>query len=186
MVIDRRTRKTKAAIQAEFVQLMTQKAINEITIRELAAGADINRRTFYLHYTDIYDLLHQTEDTVIEQFQTTLMTFELPATGHSAGQAFFKLILQYVYANRTLLHVLCQNPDSELMNKLVKMTISEGQTVIPFKHPTNAAYLLNYCCWGLIGILHTALRQSSVDFDALDQLVDQLLIHSLAVDELID
>jgi len=56
---DRRIRKTEAALQNAFVQLIHEKDFTQITIKELCAKADINKSTFYLHYKDIYDLASQ-------------------------------------------------------------------------------------------------------------------------------
>ena len=54
---ERRYRRTEALILNGLTTLLQQKSIKEITVRELADLVDINRSTFYLHYTDIYDLL---------------------------------------------------------------------------------------------------------------------------------
>lgn len=64
---DRRIRKTKAQLRQGLARLMQQKSINEITVKELVNEVDINRSTFYLHYTDIYDLLEQTEAELKEE-----------------------------------------------------------------------------------------------------------------------
>lgn len=53
---DRRIRKTQHALQEAFIQLIMEKELNQITVKELCARADINKSTFYLHYRDIYDL----------------------------------------------------------------------------------------------------------------------------------
>ena len=50
---ERRVRRTRAMILAGFIQLMQQKPVKDISVRELADLVDINRSTFYLHYTDI-------------------------------------------------------------------------------------------------------------------------------------
>ena len=52
---ERRYRRTEALILNGLTTLLQQKSIKEITVRELADLVDINRSTFYLHYTDIYD-----------------------------------------------------------------------------------------------------------------------------------
>ena len=44
---DRRIIKTKKAIYEALVELMQKKKLNSITVTELAAQADINRKTFY-------------------------------------------------------------------------------------------------------------------------------------------
>ena len=41
---------------------MQTKSIKEITVKELVDEVDINRSTFYLHYTDIYQMLESIED----------------------------------------------------------------------------------------------------------------------------
>lgn len=57
--VDRRVRRTKQAINKAFKELITEKEFDKITINDLSERADVNRGTFYLHYTDKYDLLDQ-------------------------------------------------------------------------------------------------------------------------------
>lgn len=66
MAEDRRVRKTKKAIQDVFCELTKEKKLNEITIKELCAKADINKSTFYLHYRDIYDLAASIQGMLIQ------------------------------------------------------------------------------------------------------------------------
>ena len=60
--MDRRIRKTKAQLRHGLAKLLKEKTIKEIKVKELVEEVDINRSTFYLHYTDIYDLMEQTEN----------------------------------------------------------------------------------------------------------------------------
>jgi len=53
---DRRVRKTKKALREGLAELLTQKSIQKITVRELTDKVDIHRSTFYANYEDIYDL----------------------------------------------------------------------------------------------------------------------------------
>ena len=71
---DRRVRKTKAQLRLGLARLMKQKSIKEITVKELVNEVDINRSTFYLHYTDIYDLLHSIEDELTREIRDTFHT----------------------------------------------------------------------------------------------------------------
>ncbi len=63
---DRRVRMTRRLIKDSFLTLMRQKNIAKITVKDICAGADINRATFYAHYADVYDLLHKMEDELAE------------------------------------------------------------------------------------------------------------------------
>ncbi len=53
---DRRTQYSKRVIKESLFELMQEKPINKITVKELCDRADVNRSTFYAYYTDIYDL----------------------------------------------------------------------------------------------------------------------------------
>ena len=69
---DHRTRVTRMLIRKAFTELLRQKPIQDISIRELCAAAGINRGTFYLHYKDIYDLRDQIEEEMMADFQKAL------------------------------------------------------------------------------------------------------------------
>lgn len=69
---DRRKRKTKALLGKTLIQLLMQKDLKDITVRELTEVADVNRGTFYLHYTDIYDLFDQFERELLEEFAVVI------------------------------------------------------------------------------------------------------------------
>ena len=61
---DRRVRKTKKQLRMALTTLMMEKSVGEITVREIAELADVNRGTFYAHYRDVNDLLAQVEPSV--------------------------------------------------------------------------------------------------------------------------
>lgn len=48
--MDRRQRKTREAIFSAFVELLSKKDFNEITVGEIIEKADIARATFYSHF----------------------------------------------------------------------------------------------------------------------------------------
>ena len=54
---DRRVEKTRNAIINSFKEMIIEKDFRDITIKELAERANINRKTFYLHYQSIDEIL---------------------------------------------------------------------------------------------------------------------------------
>ena len=65
--VDRRVKKTKKQLRLALMDLMSEKAKKNISVRELAERADINRGTFYIHYKDVSDLLQRLEDEMAER-----------------------------------------------------------------------------------------------------------------------
>ena len=66
--MDRRVKRTKKILYEALLTLMQNKAINKITVKELTELADINRKTFYLHYTDIFDMIDQIKENILLEF----------------------------------------------------------------------------------------------------------------------
>ncbi|MDR6553087.1 AcrR family transcriptional regulator [Paenibacillus qinlingensis] len=61
--MDRRILKSQEAIKTAFIDLMSEKNFNEITIQDISDRANVGRRTIYHHYLDKFDLL----DKLIEE-----------------------------------------------------------------------------------------------------------------------
>ena len=73
------TLKTKTMIAASLKKFMAKKALGKITVSEIVADCNINRKTFYYHFEDIYDLLKwMLEQEAIEVVKTfdLLVDFE--------------------------------------------------------------------------------------------------------------
>jgi AcrR family transcriptional regulator len=69
------------ALREALVELMQNQHISGITVKSICERADVNRSTFYLHYRDQYDLLHQVEQEVLETLETRLQA----PTGGAGG-----------------------------------------------------------------------------------------------------
>jgi AcrR family transcriptional regulator len=91
---DRRIRKTKKALREALAELMMNKELRCITIRELSNAADVHRATFYAHYKDIYDLYEQLEDALIDEIGTIIVG----DPSHSYKE-HFRLIIDYLIDN---------------------------------------------------------------------------------------
>ncbi|MBR6784802.1 MAG: TetR family transcriptional regulator, partial [Clostridia bacterium] len=50
---------TKKLISSTFVELLSTKPFDRITIKDIVDACGINRNTFYYYYSDIYDLLEE-------------------------------------------------------------------------------------------------------------------------------
>ena len=81
--LDRRVRRTRERLNRALTELLMEKPMREITVRELTDRADVNRGTFYAHYTDLFDMLEQMENEVLAEFEALLGRYA-PAPGSDA------------------------------------------------------------------------------------------------------
>ena len=65
---DLRVRKTKEAIRTAFQGMICEMDYDPLTVKELTARAQINRKTFYLHYNSLDDLLAELQEEIAAQF----------------------------------------------------------------------------------------------------------------------
>ena len=65
--MDRRIQKTKTAIREAYISLLMEKKNLKMTVTELARRADIDRKTFYLHYDTTDDVLKEYHEELIQK-----------------------------------------------------------------------------------------------------------------------
>ena len=65
---DLRIIKTRRTIRNALVDLMSEKELSAVTISELSARAEINRKTFYRHYRTISDVVAELENEILSEF----------------------------------------------------------------------------------------------------------------------
>ncbi|MBQ7469034.1 MAG: TetR family transcriptional regulator [Pseudobutyrivibrio sp.] len=79
---DLRVRRTLTSIRKSFYELVLEKNYNEISITELTDRAGINRKTFYLHYSSLDDLVKEIEEEIVsdilESIGSYAEAFDLP------------------------------------------------------------------------------------------------------------
>ena len=86
---DLRVIKTRKAIRDAFADMICEMEYEEITIKELTARAMINRKTFYLHYETMDDLLNELQDEIVDSFTSQNVSYK--------SMADIKRIIRYFY-----------------------------------------------------------------------------------------
>lgn len=59
---NQRYQETDERIVAELMRLLEEKDIEKVSVAEICRRCEINRASFYLHYTDIYDLMDKIDE----------------------------------------------------------------------------------------------------------------------------
>ena len=61
---DRRARRTRQTLRRGLIRLLAQKPVEQISVRELTELCDLNRGTFYLHYSSVPQLLDEMDQVL--------------------------------------------------------------------------------------------------------------------------
>ncbi|MDE7362716.1 MAG: TetR/AcrR family transcriptional regulator [Oscillospiraceae bacterium] len=71
---DLRVIKSRRAIRNTLFGLMSEKPLAKITVSEICARAEINRKTFYRHYREISDVIEELENEILGEFSAIMRT----------------------------------------------------------------------------------------------------------------
>ena len=183
---DRRVKKTKKAIQDALMTLMDKKNISDITIIELTKEADVNRKTFYNHYSDIYQVMDEIENNLVEDLNGLLV--DCIAKSHvdmakyegknqmSAEQEelskiilpiFENLINQLRYNPELFRHVMYFDGHSRLTKKIVKQ---EKATLIAYAGASEKSmpWMDFYLTFVMEGMLATIFLWKELNYPVSD------------------
>ena len=99
--LDRRVRRTRAALGAAIMELMIEKGYDEVTVQDIIDRADVGRSTFYARFTHKEDLLAFSIDNLRSAVSEA-------STGGKADQPFgFSLpLLRHVHGQHVLYRAL--------------------------------------------------------------------------------
>jgi AcrR family transcriptional regulator len=115
---DRRVRRTKKLLTQALTQLLQEKQVNEITVRELTDLADMNRGTFYLYYKDIFDMLEKIEDSMFAALDVIMERHEKDALAADTKPILLDLF-NFIQENKEMSRVLLSvNGDMNFLHRL--------------------------------------------------------------------
>lgn len=95
---DRRQLRTKRSIREALMTLVMEKPVEKITIKELADLADIDRKTFYLHYGSLWEVLSEMQEELLTKLEAILSGYDLFRPDFDA-LAFFREINAVIEAS---------------------------------------------------------------------------------------
>lgn len=107
MRVDRRSLRTESAIKQALMTLLMDKELTKITVTAIAKEANIERKTFYLHYDSVDAVVSEIEQDLQSQL-TDSLNKQAPLT----AQGLVKALSQLMVKNQTFYqHVLNTSPN---------------------------------------------------------------------------
>ena len=161
---DRRVRKTKRLLRQGLSQLMMQKKIKDISVRELAELVDINRGTFYIHYRDIYDMVAQIENEMYEDFKRILESHVVPTDEGSLR--FLIDFYTYISANHEMVAaLLSSNGDIAFLTRIQDMLHVRAMKILGQRYPEQNTrdfeFFYDFVTAGTVQLLNTWLTRET-------------------------
>ena len=157
-VVDRRVRKTKRQLRLALMKLMAEKSVKDISVRELAAIADINRGTFYIHYKDVYDLLSSLEDELADGL-TVVCRRHNAKDSEGKTYPYLMELDQFIQQNSDLCHVLLgKNGDIAFTDRICHILRDEFlYDFLAYYYPNDPEMLDYFCSFIVSGNMSLAL-----------------------------
>ena len=185
-VIDRRIRKTKNALKEGLIELMLEKSINDISVKELTERVDLNRGTFYLHYKDIFDLLEKLEEEILQEFTKILDSYPLDVI-YEHPLPLLEEVFLFLKNNSSMFTVLLSNNgDIYFINKIKSIIKNKCFTtwglIFNNKESYIFDYFYSYTLSGFIGLfscwLNNGLKESP---EEMALLAEKFILNGLDV-----
>lgn len=173
---DRRIRRTKRLLRQALAEIMNEKEFKDITVKEITDRADLNRGTFYFHYTDTYDLRNQIEDELVEELKEAIAEFQ-PTKAEFSLRPMLKKVFDYVQSQRFLFRTFFRSTsNSGLQNKVmtvIEEVIDNTRNVLEINESEKSRhYHSRFMSSGVMGCVNLWLEDSNEM--AVDVLVDEL------------
>lgn len=136
---------TKKALANSFKELMTEKPFKKIRVFDICDRCQMNRKSFYYHFKDKYDLMNWIFDTECMEIAEKNKKLE--------KWDFISVLFQYFYDNRSFyrkcLEIEGQNSLSEHFQELIAPAIRKRlQEIIDDEHFTDfqTSFLTDAVC----------------------------------------
>ena len=168
---DRRIRKSKESLKNSLIELMKEKPVNSITVKEIVSTADLNRSTFYNYYCDIPDMLESLEEELYNEFLHILelhitkegITHDIYNEAHKFIEDMCDVIKENVEFCKC---VFSKNGDISFLFKLEELVENHIKDQLREEFDgkmDHLAYVYSFVKSGYIGILKSWIKGGCVE-----------------------
>ena len=153
---NQRTRLTKRLLRESLLELLEEKPVERITVKELCEAAELNRSTFYAYYQDVLSLYYEMGNELVDALLDYVRT----------GGVETESMLTYIKERREMFALLIYNGQFMDMNSPLQRRGFEE--TIRYTWPAGAEmdvvetewkYVLQYMFMGGSGLIHRWVRE---------------------------
>lgn len=189
--IDRRIVRSRNAILSAFERLLMEKPLADITVSAIAREANVDRKTFYVHFGTVDGLLDaiavDVVEMIVDSVEKTLASMDGDTNERALGAVatFFKTVNEALCNNLVLNRQLIENiPLDDFMARLrapLEHEIAERDLLPHGLKDEMFDYYLAFLQSGIIGICRTwALSDGSVPIERVSEVANDLTLNGLS------
>lgn len=170
---NRRVKMTKMLLNESFLKFLAEKPLARITIKEICEDADVNRSTYYAHFTDPYDQLKKLESDIMVDM--TIYVDNIVTEGlhdDKKQRQIIKGILEYIQSKKYVFRVLLEKGgDFDLQHDILTFF---GERIFQKEQFANVkavkkAYEYIYASTGSFGLIYYWImdNDNTIEIDTL-------------------
>lgn len=181
---DKRVIKTKREIRSALLKILEDKPLSEITVKEIADRACINRKTFYSHYASPDEILSELEDEIVGSIAYFLE--DVMIDEYNLGPQYFLQFINTVYASNpqffeNLVSMRNYTFIADKIKKVLKDEILRSMEV-PEDKTASASAVLEYFIGGAAAVYVDWIREGKrLPFDDVSRLITGLMLEGIRV-----
>ena len=126
--VDKRVERTRKAILDAFKAMIIEKDFNDITIKALAERANINRKTFYLHYESMDEILFDLSLELSDKILSALLirNYFSPSKEEYSFDILIEAISDTINENYDLCSKLITNDSYHFFSRNIKDLVKDS------------------------------------------------------------
>lgn len=177
-------RRTKNAIRSAFEEMVCSLPPEKITVKELTLRAQINRKTFYLHYTCIEDLYEEFIRALADGYAEEMAKTALGKGGSFNVEELTRVFFEYYSSQGRLAEiVICDPAYRKYCNRLFSITLQRNCAQFnPYSHlpPEEQNIVFTYLCYASEELYCQWVADGKkIPLDRIIKMASTLLAHGL-------
>ena len=159
MKSDRRVTYTKMVLKKSLLEIIQEKPVSRITVKEICEKADINRATFYSHFKDVNDMMTQIEN---ELYDTIKHTLDKGWRANSLSELLTGVCTDLKLNEDVCKAILSDNGDKDFLNRALfvaqEKCVSDWQTTAPKADVETLEKIYTFFSYGSAAIVLSWVR----------------------------
>lgn len=177
---DLRYLKNENLIRETFRKMICEMDYSKISIKELAQRAQINRKTFYLHYSSLDHLLAVLQLKIMEPTVQMISETKFPEDAEIIIKKSFEIMASLDWADKKILSTKGDLPEKKGPSDLIREQLFQKYDHLAQYSPFESSLILTYfsVCLGVIFRQWEANSQQ-IPIEEMIQMTTKMILHGL-------